>query len=86
MRFRELRTAFLGVLVVLGTFLSVTLPTGAQTAPDPLTAARFSISIDGVEVASFGELVGIRSGSDDILDGIIEEGLDHLLESRATGA
>ena len=35
------------------------------TAPrDALTAARFSITIDGYEIASFTELAGISSGID----------------------
>jgi phage tail-like protein len=38
------------------------VPAGTRRGPqDALTAARFSISIDGVEIAQFSQLVGIRS-------------------------
>ncbi len=42
--------------------LIAAMPAGAQDTP--LTAARFSISIDGVEIASFSELMGISSSVD----------------------
>jgi phage tail-like protein len=37
---------------------------GGGSGTDPLTAARFSIVIDGVEIAAFSELAGISSGVD----------------------
>jgi phage tail-like protein len=38
------------------------MPAGTSTGPnDALTAARFSIVIDGAEIAVFSQLVGIRS-------------------------
>jgi phage tail-like protein len=36
----------------------------AATGDEPVTAARFSIVIDGTQIASFGELGGISSGID----------------------
>jgi phage tail-like protein len=52
--------------VVLGAFLAVTvLPISASAQPLPPpelpTAGRFSLQVDGVEVASFSELVGIST-------------------------
>ena len=44
--------------------LSPAIPAGAQDTP--LTAARFSISIEGVEIASFFELMGISSSVEPI--------------------
>ena len=40
------------------------LPAGSPA--DPLAAARFSLVIDGVEIAAFGELKGISSGVDPV--------------------
>jgi phage tail-like protein len=38
------------------------MPAGTSTGPnDALTAARFSLTIDGVEIAQFSELAGINS-------------------------
>jgi phage tail-like protein len=38
------------------------MPAGTSTGPnDALTAARFSLTIDGVEIAQFSELAGISS-------------------------
>ena len=37
---------------------------GGRTPPNPSEAARFSITIDGVEIASFLELVELTSGLD----------------------
>ena len=38
------------------------MPAGTSTSPnDALTAARFSLTIDGVEIAQFSELAGINS-------------------------
>jgi phage tail-like protein len=38
------------------------MPAGTNTGPnDALTAARFSLTIDGVELAQFSELAGISS-------------------------
>ena len=34
------------------------------TDPDPFAGARFSITIDGVEIATFAELAGLSSGID----------------------
>jgi phage tail-like protein len=64
---REVRSAFLGLMIVLGTFVPATITTGAFTDP-PDTIARMSIVIDDVEIASFSELVLIRSGNDDVLE------------------
>jgi phage tail-like protein len=52
------------------------LPAAVPTDPDPVTAARFSIVIDGVEIAAFRELEGISSGADPE---------DFVDSSRATG-
>ena len=65
MKTREIRTALLGVLVVLGAFIPFTVTSqggGKGKDYDALTAARFELSIDGVPLASFTELAGIRSG------------------------
>jgi phage tail-like protein len=42
---------------------------------DAITAARFSLTIDGVEIAQFSELVGILSeaGSDDLAGRILKK-------------
>jgi phage tail-like protein len=40
------------------------LPGGSPA--DPLVAARFSLTIDGTEIAAFGELKGISSGVDSV--------------------
>jgi phage tail-like protein len=37
---------------------------GGRIPPDPSQASRFTITIDGVEIAVFSELVGITSGLD----------------------
>jgi len=65
MKSREVRHALLGLLIVLGLFLPMTV--GSQdrankAITDPLTAATFSLAIDGVEVAVFSELLSLRSG------------------------
>jgi phage tail-like protein len=60
---------FGGVLLVAGTLALVSwtaasagAATGATAGPsDGLTAARFSITIDGYEIAAFSELVGITT-------------------------
>jgi phage tail-like protein len=64
---RDIRSAFLGLIVVLGAFVPATISIGAFSDP-PTTIVRTSIVIDGVEIAAFGELVAIRSGNDDILE------------------
>jgi phage tail-like protein len=41
------------------------MPAGTSTGPnDALTAARFSLTIDGVEIAQFSELVAITTEAD----------------------
>ncbi len=37
---------------------------GASAPPDDMTASRFSIVVDGQQIATFGELQGITSGYD----------------------
>ena len=57
-------------VLVLSGLLAVALATAAWAAMgaigdgDPITAARFSITIDGNEIAAFAELGGISSGID----------------------
>ena len=63
---RDIRSACLGLVVVLGTFLP--LAASHAQSGEPIAASRFAITVDGVEIAVFGELVTIRSGSDDILE------------------
>jgi phage tail-like protein len=48
--------------IVVGAAALVSSSRGAGT--DDLTAARFSITVDGTEIASFSELAGITSGID----------------------
>ena len=60
---------WVAVLTALGLVLMVVLtspgshpkPAQAQTTQDPLTAAKYSLVIDGVEIAAFNELGGITS-------------------------
>jgi len=66
---REIRSALIGPLVVLGAFLPLSMSSGALPDPgDPNTISRVEIVVDNVAVAAFGELVTIRSGNDDILE------------------
>jgi phage tail-like protein len=37
---------------------------GGRTEPDALIAARFSLTIDGVEIAQFSDLIALSSGVD----------------------
>jgi phage tail-like protein len=48
----------------------------AAASDDAITAARFSLTIDGVEIAAFSELAGISSGAD---------AEDFVDSSKATG-
>ena len=60
---------WVAVLAALGLVLMVVLtspgshpkPAQAQTTPDPLTMAKASLVVDGVEIAAFNELGGITS-------------------------
>jgi phage tail-like protein len=60
---------WVAMLAALGLVLMVVLtgpgshpkPAQAQTTPDPLTMAKASLVVDGVEIASFNELGGITS-------------------------
>ena len=53
------------VLVVCGVLAALTAAAAwAATGDDQTTVARFSLTIDGIEVASFGDLGGIVSGID----------------------
>jgi phage tail-like protein len=49
------------LMVVLTSPGSNPKPAQAQTTQDPLTAAKFSLVVDGQEIASFNELGGITS-------------------------
>ena len=75
----EVRSAILGVLLVLGAFLPLTVGSqggGKGKDPDALTAARFELVVDGVSIASFSELAGITSGYDiDFIELSDREGL-----------
>jgi phage tail-like protein len=53
----------LGLAVVLAvtSTLFVVAPAPADAQADAITAARFSITIDGVEIAAFNELEGINA-------------------------
>ena len=68
MRFRRLLFALLvGLLLTVAAVGAWTATSQGASAPpggDALTAARFSITIDGHEIASFSELQGISSGYD----------------------
>ena len=67
MKNREVRSALLGVCIVLGAFVPFTVaPQGVVKGKDydALTAARFELVIDGVSIASFSELAGLSSGYD----------------------
>ena len=73
MKSRTLMVVALGALLGFGAALGVIAVESESTAAsgtapggpgDALTAARFSITIDGVEVAQFSELAGIVSGYD----------------------
>ena len=70
MKYREVRSALLGVVIVLGMFVPAVVVTGAGGKGgdgqdhDTLTAARFELTIDGVSIATFAELAGISSGYD----------------------
>ena len=60
---------WVAMLVALGLVLMVLLtspgshpkPAQAQTTQDPLTAAKFSLVVDGQEIAAFNELGGVTS-------------------------
>jgi phage tail-like protein len=61
---------WVAMLAALGVVLMVLLltspgshpkPAQAQTTQDPLTAAKFSLVVDGQEIASFNELGGVTS-------------------------
>ncbi|HEY8245471.1 MAG TPA: phage tail protein [Casimicrobiaceae bacterium] len=67
MKNREIRSALLGVCIVLGAFVPLTVaPQGGPKGGDrdAITAARFELVIDGVSIATFSELAGITSGYD----------------------
>ncbi len=68
MRSRRLLFALLvGLLLTVAAVGAWTATSQGASAPpggDALTAARFSITIDGHEIASFSELQGITSGYD----------------------
>jgi len=49
----------------------------------PITAARFSLTIDGYEIASFSELAGISSGAGSV-DFIQTRDNEMLLLNRVT--
>jgi phage tail-like protein len=71
MKTRTLLFALLaGVLLALGGFGAWTTASQGASAPgDPLTAARFSIVIDGSEIAAFSELADLSSGFEvDVLE------------------
>jgi phage tail-like protein len=63
---RKLFLALLGGAVLAVAAIGAATSQGASAPPDgsndALTAARFSITIDGVEIAVFSELAGISSG------------------------
>ena len=48
-------------VVVVALAAASVLPLNAFAAPAPISAARFSITIDGYEIASFSELVSIST-------------------------
>jgi phage tail-like protein len=60
---------WVAMLAALGLVLIVVLtspgsnpkPAQAQTTQDPLSAAKYSLVIDGVEIAAFNELGGVKS-------------------------
>jgi phage tail-like protein len=68
MRSRRLLFALLvGLLLTVAAVGAWTATSQGASAPpggDALTAARFSITIDGTEIAAFAELQGITSGYD----------------------
>jgi phage tail-like protein len=70
MKPRTLLAALLGgVVLIAGTFGAWTASSQGAAAPgdnpnDPITAARFELSIDGHSIAIFSELEGIVSGYD----------------------
>lgn len=87
---RRSLAAALGVLVI-GAFAAGALAASGEN--DALTAARFSITIDGYEIASFSELQGITTGVDVVSRGdkprplpptaVLKRGMSRSLELNA---
>jgi phage tail-like protein len=52
------------------------MPAGTSSGPhDAITASRFSLTVDGVEIAAFSELVGIatEAGPDDLAEKVLRK-------------
>jgi len=66
MKTREVRNALLGLLIVLGLVLPVTVGSQGRAAkaigdPDPSLVSSYAIVIDGVEIGRFSE-ISLRTG------------------------
>lgn len=90
-RFGKLPAA-MAVVLVLGGGLPAVAPSTPQAvaapAPDALTAARFSLTIDGVEIAAFSDLQQISSqvasiGSGKLGTVVLRRGLNRSMEMWA---
>ena len=81
------RARLIRVLVLSGLLAVAVAAVGwaaiAATGDEPVTAARFSITIDGTEIASFGELGGISSRDRRDRDGAVGRRAEAAREAHA---